>query len=226
MMEIESPFLCYNIFMRKKPLIENEYYHIYNRGVDKREIFHDESDYQRFLKCIQEFNCENPIGSLYEKYLREKKTEMEIESPPIVEIIAYCLNPNHFHLILKQIGGKGIEKFMQKIGIGYTMYFNQKYDRSGSLFQGKFKSTHIGSTSQLLRLSVYVNCNSEIHKIHPAKNYHWCGFPEYIGKNKSGICKKEIITSQFRNNNDYHSYANENIIDFQREKEDQKLTLE
>ena len=212
--------------MRKQPLIENEYYHIYNRGVDKRDIFLDENDYKRFLKCIREFNCKDPIGSLYEKYLREKKDKMEIESPSIVEIIAYCLNPNHFHFLLKQIGEKGVEKFMQRVGIGYTMYFNKKYDRSGSLFQGKFKSSHIGSTSQLLRLSIYVNCNSEIHNIHSAGNYRWCGFPEYISKNKNGICKKEIITSQFRSGEDYRSYANENIKDFQREKEDQKLILE
>lgn len=219
--------------MRKQPLVENEYYHIYNRGVDKREIFHDQNDYQRFIQCMKEFNCKNPIGSLYEKYLREKKVSsgdpistMEIGSPAIVDIVAYCLNPNHFHFILRQLGEKGIEKFMQKVGIGYTMYFNQKYDRSGSLFQGKFKSSHIGSTSQLLRLSVYVNCNSEIHKIHSAIDYPWCGFSEYINKERSGICKKEIITSQFQKENDYCSYANENIIDFQREKEDQELILE
>jgi len=216
--------------MRKQPLVENEYYHIYNRGVDKREIFLDASDYQRFLKCMQEFNCENPIGSLYEKYLREKNggstSIVEVEPPRLVELTGYCLNPNHFHFILQQISEKGIEKFMQRIGTGYTMYFNQKYDRSGSLFQGKFKSSHIGSTSHLLRLSVYVNCNSEIHKIHPAENYRWCSFLEYVDKNKRGICKKEVISSQFRSENDYRSYANENILDFQREKEDQELILE
>lgn len=212
--------------MRKKPLVENEFYHIYNRGVDKRDIFLDESDYQRFVKCTKEFNCKDPIGSLYEKYLREKKTGMEIESPPIVEIIAYCLNPNHFHLILKQIGEKGIEKFMQKIGVGYTMYFNQKYDRSGALFQGKFKSAHINSNATLLRLSVYVNCNSEIHKIHPAKNYQWCGFLEYVGKNKNGICEREVIASHFKSEEDYCRYAKENIENFQQEKEDLKMIFE
>lgn len=218
--------------MRKQPLVENEYYHIYNRGVDKRDIFQDNSDYQRFFKCLTEFNCKDPIGSLYEKFLREKKTgsgdpisTMEIGSPAIVKIIAFCLNPNHFHFILKQIGDKGIEKFMHRIGIGYTMYFNKKYERSGALFQGRFKSAHIGSTSQLLRLSVYVSCNSEIHKIHPAENYHWCSFPEYVN-NKNGICTKEIIASQFRNEEAYRTYAKENILDFQQEKEDQILILE
>jgi putative transposase len=212
--------------MRKHPLVENEYYHIYNRGVDKRNIFTNDHDYKRFFKIMQEFNCEDPIGSLYEKYLREKNAKMEIESPPIVEIVAYCLNPNHFHFILKQIGEKGIEKFMQKIGIGYSMYFNKKYSRSGSLFQGKFKSSHIESTGQLLRLSVYVNCNSEIHKIHSAKNYPWCSFSEYISKDTGGICKKEIITNQFRSEEDYNTYTSENIIDFQREKENEELILE
>jgi len=216
--------------MRKQPLVENEYYHIYNRGVDKRDIFQDTSDYQRFFKYLTEFNCKDPIGSLYEKYLREKNggstSIVEVEPPRLVEIISYCLNPNHFHFILQQTSEKGIEKFMQRIGTGHTMYFNQKYNRSGSLFQGKFKSSHIGLTSQLLRLSVYVSCNSEIHNLHSAENYRWCSFSEYIGKNKNGICRREIVANQFRSTEDYFSYANENIKDFQREKEDQALILE
>ena len=81
---------------------------------------------------------------------------VELPFSALVEIVAYCLNPNHYHLIVKQISEKGIERFMQKIGTGYTNYFNKRYERSGALFQGKFKSIHIDSNEYLLHLSVYV----------------------------------------------------------------------
>ena len=110
------------------------------------------------------------------------------------------------------------------IGPSITETFLEK--RSGVLFQGKFKSSHIGRNHLLLRLSVYVNCNSEIHKIHPAKNYRWCSYPYYLGKEKSDICRKETIITQFRNVKDYQIYAGENIRDFQQNKLDEKLIFE
>jgi putative transposase len=90
----------------------------------------------------------------------------------LVEINAYCLNQNHFHLIVKQLRSGGISEFMQKIGTGHTMYFNKKYNRSGSLFQGTFKSTHINSNELLLYLSVYVNANHRIHG-YPDKDWQY-----------------------------------------------------
>jgi putative transposase len=176
--------------MRKVQLATNEYYHIYNRGVDKRNVFTNEADYWRFFEAMYLANDErdglikiwkdyqrfNPKAKLWE-FAKFSFGRMN----PMVEIVAYCLNPNHYHFILKQITKRGIEKFMQKIGTSYTKHFNQKYDRSGSLFQGTFKSSHI-KPNTLLYLSAYVNCNSEIHGIAKAQSYRWCSFSDYLGK--------------------------------------------
>ncbi len=221
--------------MRKNPLVENEYYHIYNRGVEKRNIFLDDKDFQRFLLSMnllndkkdglmsrwRDFQKNNPGRANVNDFLTSDVGKRE----PLVEINAYGLLSNHFHYILKQVIERGIEKFMQKLGNSYTKYFNKRYDRSGVLFQSKFKSTHIKSNSQLLRMSVYVNCNSEIHKVCPAEDYHWCGFPEYMGKKSEQLCDKKVIESHFRNKEDYRNYARENIFDFQERKEDEKSIL-
>ena len=143
---------------RKVNLVQGEHYHVYNRGVDKRKIFSDKSDLIRFFQSMREFNTENPIGSLYENQFVKKK--LGDSSSKLVQFVAYCLNPNHYHFILTPLVDKGIEKFMQRLGTGYTMYFNEKDKRSGSLFQGKFKSKHIHSNEYLLRVSAYVNLNN------------------------------------------------------------------
>jgi putative transposase len=216
--------------MRKTQLVENEYYHIYNRGVDKRNVFSDDFDYIRFLQSIQEFNNVDPIGSLYEKNIREKKNGslasfVEAKLPKLVEIICYCQNPNHYHFILKQISEKGIEKFMHKLGTGYTKYFNQKYKRTGSLFQGPFKSAQI-NPNNFLYLSAYVNCNSEVHGIAKAENYRWCSFQDYIGKRSGKLCSKKIILDQFKNQKDYFDFAKKNAVAMKEKKEFQKLLIE
>ncbi|MFA4817625.1 MAG: transposase [Parcubacteria group bacterium] len=220
--------------MRKTEFANDEYYHICNRGVDKREVFLDNFDYYRFLLSMQEFNRTDPIGSIFENSFRKDK---KINSPvwgrvsvykieKLVEVVAYCLNPNHYHFILKQLSDNGISKFMLKLGSGYSSYFNNKTKRSGSLFQGPFKAIHINSNEYLLHVSAYVNCNSEIHGAHKADNYKWCSFPEYIGEKKGGLCNKEIILGQFKNKEEYKEYARTVAREMKNKKEMEKLLLE
>jgi putative transposase len=220
--------------MRKTEFAENEFYHIYNRGVDKRDIFSDEADYVRFWLCLDLLNDQREgIMDKWKNYKRDTKNpslaefqRRELSSrQPLVKIITYCLNPNHYHLILKQSAKKGIEKFMHKIGTGYTNYFNQKKKRTGSLFQGTFKSSKI-KPNALLYLSVYVNCNSEVHGIAKSQNYRWCSFPDYIGKRKEALCEKKEILGQFRGFKDYFDFAVENIKDQKQRKADEKILLE
>lgn len=123
--------------MRKINFANGEYYHIFNRGVDKRIIFSSQKDYARFFQSVDEFNSIDPIGSLYENSFRKRENQVSKKAPrkkKLIEIICYCFNPNHYHFILKQLIDRGIEKFMHRLGIGYTKYFNQKYDRNGVLF--------------------------------------------------------------------------------------------
>lgn len=219
--------------MRKDKLAEGEYYHIFNRGVDKRKIFNDEKDFRRFCVSMDLLNDERdglmvkwrdfkkciPRAQLLE--FKEKHLE---KRENLVDIIAFCLNPNHYHILLRQRGEKGIEKFMHRLGTSYTNYFNEKYDRSGSLFQGRFKSTHINSNSLLFYLSAYVNCNSEIHGIAKAKDYRWCSYGDYLGirDNFNDILKKDLLTENFGKSGRYEEFADEYIQHFKRKKFDEK----
>ena len=144
----------------------------------------------------------------------------------LVEIITYCLNPNHYHFILKQICDKGIEKFMQKLGNGYTKYFNSKYDRSGVLFQGAFKSVHIKTSAHLLYLSAYVNKNYNIHG-YGREEWRFSSLPDYLGKRSDKLCNKEVILSQFDDKfNRYADFMKENASHMKEKKEMENMTLE
>ncbi len=221
--------------MRKAQLVNHEYYHIYNRGVDKREIFSDDRDYKRFLLSMLLMNDEKDgLMIRWRNFLASRPNSSANEflrlnlskRKELVEIIAYCCNPNHYHFILRQLRDRGIERFMQKIATGYTMYFNEKYHRTGALFQGRFKSSHIKSEGSLSRYSIYVSCNSEVHKICPAKNYPWCSFLHHIGKSRDDLVKDKEFRREFRNSGELEEYAKENITDFQARKQDQDMVFE
>jgi len=209
--------------MRKVELKNGEFYHVYNRGVDKREIFQDRFDYLRFLKSLQEFNCVENIGSIYEQSFR-KRSSLGCSAPKLVEIVAYCLNPNHYHLILKQVVEKGIEKFMHKVGSGYSKYFNNKHKRSGTLFQGKFQAINIDSNEYLLYLSAYVNNNKFIHGYQ--NEFNFSSLEEYIGKTDYKLCSKDIILKQFKNKKEYAQYLKVNAKHLKEKKELARYLME
>ncbi len=217
--------------MRKIQFQTDQYYHIYNRGVDKRNIFLDNKDYIRFLTGMKEFNRTESIGSLRDlteaKLLEASRSLASVSPSPLVKIIAYCINPNHYHLLLKQIVDRGIEKFLHKIGTGYTKYFNTKHNRSGSLFQGPFQAIHITTNNYLLQLSCYINGNSEIHKIAKAENYPWSSYQDYLGKKGGKLCAKETILKQFEDVNEYKNLTEDIIKDsFERKEEIRGYLLE
>jgi len=140
----------------------DEYYHIYNRGVDKRVVFNDSTDYVRFVTLLSYCNDIKTINirDLKRKY---KDSEMPFVLPnkgdPLVEIGAWCLMPNHFHLLLKERCEGGISKFMLKVTTAYTMYFNKRYGRSGALFQGVFKAEHLDNDNYLKYTFSYIHLN-------------------------------------------------------------------
>jgi REP element-mobilizing transposase RayT len=191
--------------MRKHKFIVGEYYHIYNRGVDKRKTFLDQYDLNRFLKCLVEFNTKDPIGSIYELSFQKQKFGSSTTKSKLVSIIAYCVNPNHFHLLLTPLTERGIEKFMQKIG-GYTRYFNEKHKRNGALFQGKFKSKHIPDNNYLLRLSTYINMNNRDSFGNPTTKLSKSSLEEY-SKNIRGLCNTKIASRQFKDSQEYLEFA-------------------
>ena len=209
--------------MRKTPLIEGEYYHVFNRGVDKRTIFSNESDFQRFLKSMKEFNVVKPIGSIYENSFRKSKNSKGSDKP-LVKFIAYCLNPNHYHFILCPIVANGIEKFIHRLNMGYAKYFNEKYKRSGALFQGSFKSVHVESNEQFLYLSAYVNLNYLVHGLgHSVSKSSW---EEYTGMPEVKFCNKSLVKEQLRDVKDYQKTALETVREIKRRRDMEGLLLE
>ncbi len=220
--------------MRKTPFAKGECYHIFNRGVDKRRVFENRRDFSRFFLSLDLLNDEEDgLMQLFRDFKKSNPKAQFSNFPklsfgkrrPLIKLIAYCLNPNHYHLLVQQVADNGIERFMHKLGTSHTKYFNQKNERSGALFQGRFKSVHIESNEQLLYVSAYVNCNSEVHKIAKADNYEWCSFPEYIGRRKGGLCHKKIVLGQFRNLREYQKFAKINAKEMKSKKEAEKLML-
>jgi len=195
---------------RKQAFANGEFFHVYNRGVDKRIIFTDEYDIRRFFQSMIEFNAVDPIGSLYENSFNKLGSETPKFGKKLVNIIAYCLNPNHFHIILEQLIDGGISEFMKRLGGGFTNYFNNKYKRSGALFQGVFKDVHIDSNEYLLHVSAYVNLNDRVHKLGgetPKLVRSRSSWEEYTDPKIKGICEKEIILGQFKNMDEYKEFA-------------------
>lgn len=201
--------------MRKHRFARGEFYHVYNRGVEKRLIFLDKADYDRFFKSMIQFNNVEPIGSLYWLSFATNKLSGRT-TKRLVDIVCYCLNPNHFHLILREVAEGGISEFIKRLAGGYTRYFNIRYKRSGVLFQGKFKSTHVDSNEYLLHLSAYVNLNKYVHKLRSEASRS--SADEYFGKSEKAICKKEIIIRQFKSRKEYENFARETLINIRERK--------
>ena len=151
--------------LRKAPLLSGETYHIYNRGAHKYATFTDESDYWRFSALLHLANHSGPV--LLREILERKKHRgrfsgeifAEQTDKSLVSVLAYSLMPNHFHLVMRQKTDNGITKFMQKLTVSYSMYFNTKYEHSGVLFQGRFKSSHLDTDPYFKWIFPYVHLN-------------------------------------------------------------------
>jgi len=210
--------------MERPKFTNNEIYHICNRGVDNRNIFLDDDDYFRFVHNLFEFNDIEPALNLYYKSYEIRSHKIENPNPMIlkrekivrkllVKILAFCLMPNHFHLLLEQKQENGISEFLRKLGIGYAMYFNQKYKRVGTLFQGRFKAVLVKQDAHFIHLPYYIHSNSldlkfpewrnkeiKYYKgtIKFLENYRWSSFLDYIGKkNFPSVTQREFLLDFF-----------------------------
>jgi len=132
------------------------------RGVEKRVIFPEKEDYFRFIHDLFEFNDENAVGDAFRKNIPRtvlgKVRTIKEKRRLLVEILTFCLMPNHFHLLLYQLNRNGISNFMRKMG-GYATYINKKYRRVGHLYQGRFRAIHIKGNNQLKNVFVYIHTN-------------------------------------------------------------------
>lgn len=186
------------------PFATGYYYHIYNRGVEKRSIFENSRDYGRFIKTIKYYQVEGPKPKL-SKFLNSSTFKLELNKK-IVEIICYCLMPNHFHLLIKQLQDGGITEFISKLSNSYTKYYNTKHTRVGPLLQGEFKAVLVEKDEQFTHLSRYIHLNPIASLlVKDLKDYRWSSYDEYIN-NSSGICSKEEVLNFFKNPKDYQQF--------------------
>jgi putative transposase len=184
-----------------KIYLKNGIYHIYNRGVEKRKIFLDEQDYRVFLRFLKEA-LSSPLKPLKQTFTTslQGSTFKGVPRQPKnffkkIELYAYCLMPNHFHLLLKQNEVKSMKDFMQSIATRYSLYFNKKYKRVGSLFQGIYKAVLVMEEPYLLHLSRYIHRNPL--EFHPNLLEAFSSYADYLGKRQTGWLNTTIILSSF-----------------------------
>ncbi|OHA25334.1 MAG: hypothetical protein A3C79_02575 [Candidatus Taylorbacteria bacterium RIFCSPHIGHO2_02_FULL_45_28] len=177
--------------------IPGEYYHLYNRGAHKAPIFLDQGDYMRFLQLLYVMNNQKQPqyrGSTSEQVFRLDRGGTS------VDIISYCLMPNHFHLAIRETIEGGTHRFVHKLCTGYSMYYNNKYDHSGTIFQGSCKSKHVGNDEYLRYLIQYIHLNPfgikepDMNKlakteyldeaISYSRNYDYSSFKDYLGETR------------------------------------------
>lgn len=184
---------------------ENKIYHVFNRGVEKRKIFMDEQDYNIFLFYI--FIYIAPLEDVLKKYpllpLRLQGRNLSSE----IEIVSYCLMPNHFHLLIKQNNKDSISKFIKQLTNAYTLYFNQKYKRVGGLMQGRFKAVDIDTDDLLIHISRYIHLNPvEAGLTKDIKSYKWSSLSGYLDNSNSFI-SKNIILNYFSSPKGYKNFV-------------------
>lgn len=190
----------------RKSYLADSYYHIYNRGVEKRQIFLDSQDYAVFLSYLKEY-----LLPKNETELRLQLTDPTLSRSAKAKIIrlirmnnfygeitflAYCLMPNHFHFFIKQKSAQSIDIFMNSLATRYTMYFNRRHNRVGALYQAVYKASIVDSEPYFLHLSRYIH-KQALRVQGQALTQQPCSYPEYIGERKTAWIHPEEILSFF-----------------------------
>lgn len=185
--------------------LENSYYHVYNRGAGKGNIFKEDQDYKTFLHFL-----EKRLNPRYDSSFDQR-----------IKLLAYCLMPNHFHLFIFQTDKKDIEKFMRSLCTSYSMYFNKKYDRSGTLFQGRYKAVLIESEPFFLHLSRYIHLN-------PAKlgenwrKYPYSSYQNYLGTREHNWIDPKPVLNFFKSTKGNKHFSYKDFVEsFQEDSENE-----
>ena len=195
-----------------------EYLHVFNRGMQKQPIFETDQDRLRFLFLLLTFQGEAVIKNISREIRQNVQSstlhilgelKSEILKKRMVELVVFCLAPNHFHTIIRELVDNGISKYMQRVLTAYTKYFNTRHEKSGHLFQGPYKSVHISEDRQLMHTSAY------IHK-HPCEIkgwmgkehlYPWSSYQDCIGENRfEELLVTDIITDRYVKDKGVSSY--------------------
>lgn len=181
---------------------ENGYYHIYNRGVEKRNIFLDEQDYRVFLSYLKLYL--SPTDEI-EKVPPSRKLKNYFGE---ADLMCYCLMPNHYHMLIRQYCTTTITGLIRSVSTRYAMYFNKKHRRTGHLFQGVYRAVTVESETQLLHLSRYIHRNPDPTGSNPVGlvRYKYSSLSNYLGLAKQPWIRNEEIMSLFSTRDALNSY--------------------
>jgi len=188
------------IAMRKDLLVNNNVYHILNKSIAGYVIFNNSTEFERMIQIMQYYLIGNPAVS-FSRFNRASVVNQEAllasqsGNKQSVKIIAYCIMPTHFHLILEQIANNGISKYINNISNSYTRYFNLKHNRKGPLWQGRFKSVLVENDNQLLHLTRYLHLNPVTSGIiNEPKMWEYSSYIEYLNESTNKICEFDLIS--------------------------------
>lgn len=208
------------------PFVNGEIYHVFNRGIDRRPTFTSITAYKRGMDLLAYYRFVKPpfrfshLQRLPTDKREEVLQELIARDEKLVEILAFCLMPNHVHFLLKQLVDNGIPIFMSNFLNSYTRYFNTRYERVGSLFLDQFKGVRIETDEQMVHVSRYIHINPTtsfvVKDFEALLEYPWSSLPEYLGKVTQSICAKEYVPSFFKEAEDYGKFLRDQI-GYQRE---------
>lgn len=218
---------------RQTLLVTGEIYHVVSRGHGGAPIFGRKSDYPQFINTFTYYQNHKPpcrFSKFKTLTINQKNVILEsfhFKKDFLVEVLAYCLMPNHFHFLLKQMKDSGVKEFVRLVGNSYAKYFNTKYRRKGTLFESRFKAVRIENDNQLLHVSRYIHLNPYsayiVRTIEDLPNYPFSSLPQYLTESEN-ICNKELILGQFSSANQYKKFVF-NQADYQRKLQDIKHQL-
>jgi len=230
--------------IRKIQFVPGNFYHIFNRGNARQDIFYSVKDMYRFLQTMYLSNNSNPTPSIGELErsksgytlieIKEILDARKISQNPLVRIMADCLMPNHYHFFLQEIQKGGITRFMHRFGDSYGKFFAIKYDRPGSLFQGRFKVVSVENDDQCKYLLAYINVINPAELAEPhlkekgiknpkrvwemVENYSWSTHQEYMNKRESIIIDKGLLGKFFPTPEDYCRFVKDILHSKEKEK--------
>lgn len=200
---------------RKLVFADGEIYHVFNRGVEKRPTFTTTRDYERGIQTFEYYRVQKPpLRFSHFIRLSEEAQAFALENlnklKNLIDILAYCLMPNHFHFLLRQTQENGISKFIANFTNSYTKYFNTKNKRVGHLFQGTFKAVRIEDDNQLIHVSRYIHLNpvsSFLIESEELEKYSWSSYPAYIGIIQPKIIDTSTVLALFSSQKDYKKFV-------------------
>lgn len=189
--------------LRKEPLATGYVYHIFNRGVNKGDIFFDERDYKRFIMVAGYYlSNEKPFSHFFQ--LEESNSVSEKK----ISVLAYCLMPNHFHFLIKQLVDGGITWYMQHLANSYSHHIHKKYNRVGPLFESRYKNVLVGTDEQLVHVLRYIHLNPLVSGlVSDLKNYKYSSYLSYIDGSKDDLCNTELGLSYFRSRRNFENFV-------------------